>query len=207
MVGLALYGILAVLMSHRIFFFDLKPDDATPVLWVVMGAAAISANAGSELIIGNGAMPFLGSLRPLRRRPDARDVGLGDLADPSVGSARAMEARRTSHAAHLYADAMVHRVPAWHVCRGKLAALHSRSCSRAGNIIMGHDLDRVRRLGRDRHWVRHFIVAPCADAEAISAAAAGVIRVTSSRPVAANLPLGAIRANRRSLRWRLLRSL
>lgn len=65
MVGLALYGILAVLLSYRIFFFDLKTDDATPVLWVVMGAAAISANAGSELVAGNGGMTFLASIRPL----------------------------------------------------------------------------------------------------------------------------------------------
>jgi tellurite resistance protein TehA-like permease len=65
MVGLALYGILAVLLSYRIFFFELKTDDATPVLWVVMGAAAISANAGSELVAGNGGMPFLEFIRPL----------------------------------------------------------------------------------------------------------------------------------------------
>jgi hypothetical protein len=47
MVALTLYGILAVLLSYRIFFFDLKPDDATPVLWVVMGAAAIRLRASS----------------------------------------------------------------------------------------------------------------------------------------------------------------
>src|SRR5262249_35026476 len=40
MIGVALYGILAVVLSYRLFFFALKPDDTTPLLWVVMGAAA-----------------------------------------------------------------------------------------------------------------------------------------------------------------------
>ena len=41
-VGLGLYGIFIVLFAHRIFFFDVGPDDVTPLPGVVMGAAAIS---------------------------------------------------------------------------------------------------------------------------------------------------------------------
>jgi tellurite resistance protein TehA-like permease len=41
-----------------------KPDDITPLLWVVMGAAAISTNAGSALILTGSGMPFLQSMRP-----------------------------------------------------------------------------------------------------------------------------------------------
>jgi tellurite resistance protein TehA-like permease len=63
-VGLALYGIFIVLFAHRIFFFDVGPDDITPLLWVVMGAAAISTNAGSTLILTESGMPFLHSMRP-----------------------------------------------------------------------------------------------------------------------------------------------
>jgi tellurite resistance protein TehA-like permease len=63
-VGLALYGIFIVLFAHRIFFFDVGPDDITPLLWVVMGAAAISTNAGSTLILTESGMPFLNSMRP-----------------------------------------------------------------------------------------------------------------------------------------------
>src|SRR6266568_639991 len=44
-IGLALYGLYMALLAYRIFFLDVEPDDITPVLWVVMGAAAISANA------------------------------------------------------------------------------------------------------------------------------------------------------------------
>ena len=63
-VGLGLYGIFITLFAYRIFFFDVEPDDITPLLWVVMGAAAITANAGSTLILTESGMPFLHSMRP-----------------------------------------------------------------------------------------------------------------------------------------------
>jgi tellurite resistance protein TehA-like permease len=63
-VGLALYGIFVTLFAYRIFFFDVEPDDITPLLWVVMGAAAITTNAGSTLILTDSGMPFLLSMRP-----------------------------------------------------------------------------------------------------------------------------------------------
>jgi tellurite resistance protein TehA-like permease len=63
-VGLALYGIFITLFAYRIFFFDVKPADITPLLWVVMGAAAISTNAGSTLILSHSGMAFLQSMRP-----------------------------------------------------------------------------------------------------------------------------------------------
>jgi tellurite resistance protein TehA-like permease len=63
-VGLGLYGIFVTLFAYRIFFFDVEPDDITPLLWVVMGAAAITANAGSTLILTESGMSFLLSMRP-----------------------------------------------------------------------------------------------------------------------------------------------
>ena len=63
-VGLALYGIFIVLFAHRIFFLEFDPDDITPLLWVVMGAAAISTNAGSTLLLTDSTLPFLRSMRP-----------------------------------------------------------------------------------------------------------------------------------------------
>lgn len=63
-VGLGLYGIFITLFAYRIFFFDVKPDDVTPLLWVVMGAAAITTNAGSVLIVTETDMQFLLSMRP-----------------------------------------------------------------------------------------------------------------------------------------------
>lgn len=63
-VGLALYGIFITLFAYRIFFFDVEPDDITPLLWVVMGAAAISTNAGSVLILNHTGIAFLESMRP-----------------------------------------------------------------------------------------------------------------------------------------------
>lgn len=63
-VGLGLYGIFVTLFAYRIFFFDVEPDDITPLLWVVMGAAAIATNAGSALILTESGMDFLHSMRP-----------------------------------------------------------------------------------------------------------------------------------------------
>lgn len=63
-VGLGLYAIFIALFAYRIFFFEVKPSDLTPLLWVVMGAAAISTNAGSTLILAKSGLPFLDSMRP-----------------------------------------------------------------------------------------------------------------------------------------------
>src|ERR1035437_5751592 len=57
-------GLGLTLFAYRIFFFDVEPDDITPLLWVVMGAAAITANAGSTLILTESGMSFLHSMRP-----------------------------------------------------------------------------------------------------------------------------------------------
>jgi len=64
-VGIALYGIFIALFAQRIFFCNVEPDDITPLLWVVMGAAAIATNAGSTLILAREDMPFLLAMRPL----------------------------------------------------------------------------------------------------------------------------------------------
>jgi tellurite resistance protein TehA-like permease len=63
-VGLGLYAIFITLFCYRIFFFKVGPEDVTPLLWVVMGAAAISTNAGSMLILIDTGVPFLRSMRP-----------------------------------------------------------------------------------------------------------------------------------------------
>lgn len=62
--GLCLYGIFVTLFCYRIFFLRLAPDDVGPLLWVVMGAAAISANAGTALIALPAPLPFLAAQRP-----------------------------------------------------------------------------------------------------------------------------------------------
>jgi tellurite resistance protein TehA-like permease len=63
-VGLALYAIFITLFAYRIFFFDFGTDDITPLLWVIMGAAAISTNAGSTLVLYDSGLPFLQNVRP-----------------------------------------------------------------------------------------------------------------------------------------------
>jgi tellurite resistance protein TehA-like permease len=62
-IGLALYAIYVVLLIYRLFFFDVKPDDITPALWVVMGAAAISTDAGSAILLADSGVPFLYAMR------------------------------------------------------------------------------------------------------------------------------------------------
>lgn len=63
-VGLGLYGIFITLFAYRIFFFDVGQEDITPLLWVVMGAAAITTNAGSTLLLTDNGIPFLLAMRP-----------------------------------------------------------------------------------------------------------------------------------------------
>lgn len=62
--GLSLYGIFVALFCYRIFFLSLKPQDLSPLLWVVMGAAAISANAGTSLLWSDNQLPFLATQKP-----------------------------------------------------------------------------------------------------------------------------------------------
>lgn len=63
-IGLVLYAMFVTLFSYRIFFFKLTPDDLSPLLWVVMGAAAISANAGTSLLLNDAHIPYLTSMKP-----------------------------------------------------------------------------------------------------------------------------------------------
>jgi tellurite resistance protein TehA-like permease len=47
--GSALYFLLIAALSLRLFFHPIRPTELTPPYWVMMGAAAISTLAGSEL--------------------------------------------------------------------------------------------------------------------------------------------------------------
>lgn len=62
--GLVFYGIFVTLFCYRIFFLTLRPEHVSPLLWVVMGAAAICANAGTSLITSESHLPFLAAQRP-----------------------------------------------------------------------------------------------------------------------------------------------
>ena len=63
-VGIGLYAVFMAPLAYRIFFFTVGAEDMTPLLWVVMGAAAISTNAGSTLLLTDSGMPSLQSVRP-----------------------------------------------------------------------------------------------------------------------------------------------
>ena len=63
-VGMRLYAIFITPLAYRIFFFAIRAEDMTPLLWVVMGAAAITTNAGSTLLLTESGIPFLNSIRP-----------------------------------------------------------------------------------------------------------------------------------------------
>ncbi len=61
--GMVFYGIFVTLFCYRIFFLRSVPGDFSPLFWVIMGASAISANAGSSLYL---AAPSLGLLDQLK---------------------------------------------------------------------------------------------------------------------------------------------
>jgi tellurite resistance protein TehA-like permease len=63
-IGLGFYGVLIVFLSYRIFFFAVTPSDITTPLWIVMGAAAITANAGSTLVLAESDIPYFELMQP-----------------------------------------------------------------------------------------------------------------------------------------------
>ncbi|MES9857254.1 MAG: tellurite resistance/C4-dicarboxylate transporter family protein [Sedimenticola sp.] len=65
--GLIFYAIFVTLFCYRIFFLHMELSDYSPLMWVIMGAAAISANAGSSLLLADPIMPVLESLNPVIR--------------------------------------------------------------------------------------------------------------------------------------------
>lgn len=62
--GMIFYAIFVTLFCYRIFFMNMEASDYSPLMWVVMGAAAISANAGSNLLLTEPVIPLLIELRP-----------------------------------------------------------------------------------------------------------------------------------------------
>jgi tellurite resistance protein TehA-like permease len=62
--GGMLYIWMMSLIFYRYTFFALAPGDLTPPYWINMGAMAISALAGSLLIVNAPEAPFLASLLP-----------------------------------------------------------------------------------------------------------------------------------------------
>lgn len=62
--GGMLYIWMMSLIFYRYTYFRLSPDDLTPPYWINMGAMAISALAGSLLIMNAADAPYLVSLLP-----------------------------------------------------------------------------------------------------------------------------------------------
>jgi len=113
-VGIGLYASLATLLIYRIFFFAIGPDDLTPLLWVVMGAAAISTNAGSTLLLTDSGMPSLHSMRPFIEGVTLV-LWACYLVDSAVAALWDLEARHMPCALDIYPDALEYRFPAWDV--------------------------------------------------------------------------------------------
>lgn len=63
-IGIVLYLIFVTLFAYRIFFFRVSADEMNPLFWVVMGAAAITVNAGSAMMIAEGEVGYLSSMMP-----------------------------------------------------------------------------------------------------------------------------------------------
>ena len=63
--GMIFYAIFVTLFCYRIFFMDMQLSDFSPLMWVIMGAAAISANAGTNLLLNDPIFPSLIDLRPV----------------------------------------------------------------------------------------------------------------------------------------------
>jgi tellurite resistance protein TehA-like permease len=64
-IGVALYGIFITLIIYRLFFQKLDPRDMLPPYWIILGATAISALAGVNLLAAAPSATFLAGLTPL----------------------------------------------------------------------------------------------------------------------------------------------
>lgn len=64
-IGIAFYGIVIVLVIQRLFFAPLNPEEMLPPYWIILGATAISALAGTNLLAATPHAPFLLSTRPM----------------------------------------------------------------------------------------------------------------------------------------------
>ncbi|MCW8834132.1 MAG: tellurite resistance/C4-dicarboxylate transporter family protein [Colwellia sp.] len=60
--GILFYAVLVTLFCYRIFFKTMNANDCSPLMWVIMGAAAISANAGTRLLLTDPVIPMLAEL-------------------------------------------------------------------------------------------------------------------------------------------------
>ncbi len=63
-IGIILYLIFVTLFAYRIFFFKVTVEEMNPLFWVVMGAAAITVNAGSAMMIAEGQIGYLSTMKP-----------------------------------------------------------------------------------------------------------------------------------------------
>jgi tellurite resistance protein TehA-like permease len=64
LLGAMLYLTIITLIFYRFMFVALTVDQMTPPYWINMGAVAITALAGSSLLLQSDHWPFLGMLRP-----------------------------------------------------------------------------------------------------------------------------------------------
>jgi tellurite resistance protein TehA-like permease len=67
LVGGMLYTWLMTLVLYRLLFFRFEAQDLTGPWWITMGAMAISALAGAQLIMGASGAPMLEGLLPVVR--------------------------------------------------------------------------------------------------------------------------------------------
>ncbi|TAM89501.1 C4-dicarboxylate ABC transporter [bacterium] len=62
-IGAVMYAIYVTLFSYRLYFTRITSEDFSPLFWVIMGAAAISVNAGVSLVLDAPATPFAVAMR------------------------------------------------------------------------------------------------------------------------------------------------
>lgn len=67
LVGGVVYTWLMTLLLYRLLFFRFEAKDLTGPWWISMGAMAISALAGAQLVLGASGAPLLESLLPVLR--------------------------------------------------------------------------------------------------------------------------------------------
>ena len=117
-VGVFLYASAGIFVSLRLMLYDFGPDELTPPYWVAMGAMAITVLAGARIVEMADA-PMVDATRGLIAGLAVVFWALRHLAHPRPGRGGLVAAREPTDPAALRADAVEHRLPPRHVCRGR----------------------------------------------------------------------------------------
>ncbi len=150
LLGAMLYLTIITLIFYRFTFVALSVDQMTPPYWINMGAVAITALAGSTLLIQADRWPFLVMLRPFLAGFTLFFWAAATVDSPA-DYPRRVAARRAAIPARVRPAVLGHRVSNRHVYRLHLEAGPGHGAGLSLRHSARHCLLRAGGVGRHVH--------------------------------------------------------